>query len=271
MVQNTEKTDIEALEMLAAGEPSLTSIHPISDVLTYDNPERDTGLATLKAQFKKRLENDGDEPDTHSESSSADGGEDEQGTPEEINERQPYDPSYASKRLKDWSPPSKSEPIREGHGNRYMPSKRLVSVRIGSEFEQLLRELDEWGELRTRISETYIRLGLQCNNAVAAFGCSDSDLSELHTVPEELRAVLEICLAEDAIPEDVERHRSALRDMRDKLREALQKRCQVQPEGDVPQKEAPSNYGGFEPPVNQTNGGRLVQLVSGKPRPRPRP
>ncbi|KAJ8514254.1 hypothetical protein ONZ45_g8181 [Pleurotus djamor] len=152
-------------------------------------------------------------------------------TQEEVDERQPCDPSYASKRLKDWSPPSKGELVREGHGDRHMPSKGIVTARIEFEFEQLLSELDEWGELRTRISETYIRLGSHFNKAIEAFGLSDSETSELHTVPEELRAVLETCLATDAVPEDVvERHRSTLSDMRDQLLEALQKRRKEQPE-----------------------------------------
>ncbi|KAH0582873.1 hypothetical protein H2248_010776 [Termitomyces sp. 'cryptogamus'] len=54
------------------------------------------------------------------------------------------------------------------------------------------------------VSDVYVRLGNDFNAAVAAFSRYNIDMSELMTVPDDLRNVLEQCLAEDATPENLE-------------------------------------------------------------------
>lgn len=53
----------------------------------------------------------------------------------------------------------------------------------------------------SQISDVYVRLGNDFNAAVAAFASFNIDMSDLMSVPEDLREVLETCLSEDASPD----------------------------------------------------------------------
>lgn len=55
-----------------------------------------------------------------------------------------------------------------------------------------------------QVSDVYVRLGNDFNAAVAAFAAFNIDMAELLTVPDDLRNVLEQCLAEDATAENLE-------------------------------------------------------------------
>ncbi|KAJ7224673.1 hypothetical protein GGX14DRAFT_387344 [Mycena pura] len=50
------------------------------------------------------------------------------------------------------------------------------------------------------VSDVYVQIGTDFNAAVQAFAYHRIDLSDIHSVPAELRAVLEQCLAEDPSP-----------------------------------------------------------------------
>lgn len=54
------------------------------------------------------------------------------------------------------------------------------------------------------VSNVYVRLGNDFNAATAAFAQFNIEMTELLSVPEDLRNVLEQCLAEDATPENLE-------------------------------------------------------------------
>ncbi|KAF7297378.1 Bud site selection protein 6 [Mycena indigotica] len=70
--------------------------------------------------------------------------------------------------------------------------------------KQLPSILSRWarGEAsETDVSNVYVRVGTDFNAAVQAFAIHSIDLSDLHSIPSELRTVLEQCLAEDPSPE----------------------------------------------------------------------
>lgn len=54
-----------------------------------------------------------------------------------------------------------------------------------------------------QVSDVYVRLGNDFNAAVAAFAAFNIDMSDLMSVPEDLREVLETCLAEEATPDNL--------------------------------------------------------------------
>jgi hypothetical protein len=51
------------------------------------------------------------------------------------------------------------------------------------------------------VSDTYVTVGTDFNETVSAFAQHKIDLSEIHSVPRDLRGVLEQCLGEDPSPE----------------------------------------------------------------------
>ncbi|KAL0953330.1 hypothetical protein HGRIS_004575 [Hohenbuehelia grisea] len=87
------------------------------------------------------------------------------------------------------------------------PAVESAVTRLLVSIKQLLEALTSWSTLQfdeNQVSDVYVRLGNDFNAAVAAFGAFNIDMSELLSVPEDLRAVLEQCLAEDATPENLE-------------------------------------------------------------------
>ncbi|KAF8892062.1 actin interacting protein 3-domain-containing protein [Infundibulicybe gibba] len=73
--------------------------------------------------------------------------------------------------------------------------------------KQLLEALTLWSQLKmdeNQVSDVYVRLGNEFNAAVTAFAAFNINMSELLSVPDDLRTVLEQCLAEDANPENLE-------------------------------------------------------------------
>ncbi|KAI0686337.1 actin interacting protein 3-domain-containing protein [Cerioporus squamosus] len=80
-------------------------------------------------------------------------------------------------------------------------TRLLVSIKV------LLESLTQWSKQvvdEGHVSDVYVRLGNDFNAAVAAFGAFGIDMSELSSVPEDLRVILEACLSEDATPENLE-------------------------------------------------------------------
>jgi len=100
-------------------------------------------------------------------------------------------------------------------------SKLLFSTkRLQDVLKQWSTEKASDGE----VSDVYVQIGHDFNAVIAAFAHYSIDLSDLHTVPAELRVVLESCLAEDPSPEQVESCMPNLRKVLYKLLKGLQAR-----------------------------------------------
>ncbi|RDB23739.1 Actin-interacting protein 3 [Hypsizygus marmoreus] len=87
------------------------------------------------------------------------------------------------------------------------PAVESAVTRLLVSIKQLLEALTLWSQLKmdeNQVSDVYVRLGNDFNAAVAAFAAFNIDMSELMSVPDELRNVLEQCLAEDANPDNLE-------------------------------------------------------------------
>ncbi|TEB33153.1 hypothetical protein FA13DRAFT_1730910 [Coprinellus micaceus] len=64
--------------------------------------------------------------------------------------------------------------------------------------------LEEWSVGRadeTEVSDVYVQIGTEFNTIITAFAYHQIDLSDIHSVPHEMRDVLERCLAEEPAPE----------------------------------------------------------------------
>ncbi|KAA1468995.1 hypothetical protein DENSPDRAFT_834503 [Dentipellis sp. KUC8613] len=69
--------------------------------------------------------------------------------------------------------------------------------------KQLQEMLRLWGNRavnENQVSDVYVRVGTEFNATVTAFAQFNIDLSDLYSIPQELRSVLENCLSEDASP-----------------------------------------------------------------------
>ncbi|KAH7885818.1 actin interacting protein 3-domain-containing protein [Phlebopus sp. FC_14] len=100
---------------------------------------------------------------------------------------------------------SSSSSSRAARSNAH-PAVESAVTRLLVAIKQLLESLTLWSNLQmseTHISDVYVRLGNDFNAAVAAFAAFNIDMSDLMSVPEDLRDVLETCLAEDATPENL--------------------------------------------------------------------
>jgi len=51
------------------------------------------------------------------------------------------------------------------------------------------------------VSDVYVRIGTDFNHTLHAFSYHQIDTSDIHSVPKDLRDVLERCLGEDASPD----------------------------------------------------------------------
>ncbi|KAJ7189768.1 hypothetical protein B0H12DRAFT_958442, partial [Mycena haematopus] len=90
--------------------------------------------------------------------------------------------------------------------------------------KQLLEALTQWSLLKideNNVSDVYVRLGNDFNAAVAAFAAFNIDMTELMSVPDDLRNVLEQCLAEDATPDNLELYLPTVRQIITNLLQGL--------------------------------------------------
>ncbi|KIL69454.1 hypothetical protein M378DRAFT_786433 [Amanita muscaria Koide BX008] len=81
------------------------------------------------------------------------------------------------------------------------PAVESAVTRLLVSIKQLLESLTQWSQLKVdemAVSDVYVRLGNDFNAAVTAFAAYNIEMSELITVPDDLRNVLEQCLAEEA-------------------------------------------------------------------------
>ncbi|KAG6331868.1 hypothetical protein ID866_7224 [Astraeus odoratus] len=100
---------------------------------------------------------------------------------------------------------SSSTSSRSGRSHTH-PAVESAVTRLLVAIKQLLESLTLWSNLQmseSQISDVYVRLGNDFNAAVAAFASFNIDMSDLMSVPEDLREVLETCLAEDASPDNL--------------------------------------------------------------------
>ncbi|KAI0353440.1 AIP3-domain-containing protein [Trametes cingulata] len=97
-------------------------------------------------------------------------------------------------------------------------TRLLVSIKV------LLESLTQWSKQivdENHVSDVYVRLGNDFNQAVAAFGAFGIEMKELSSVPDDLREVLEACLSEDATPENLERFLPSVRKIITQLLQGL--------------------------------------------------
>ncbi|KAJ7606183.1 actin interacting protein 3-domain-containing protein [Mycena polygramma] len=104
------------------------------------------------------------------------------------------------------------------------PAVESAVTRLLVAIKQLLEALTQWSLLKideTNVSDVYVRLGNDFNAAVAAFAAFNIDMAELMTVPDDLRNVLEQCLAEDATPDNLELYLPTVRQIITNLLQGL--------------------------------------------------
>ncbi|TFK29748.1 AIP3-domain-containing protein [Coprinopsis marcescibilis] len=102
---------------------------------------------------------------------------------------------------------SSSNRPERASSNRSNPQVESAVTRLLVSIKALLESLTQWSQQQVdenQVSDVYVRLGNDFNAAVAAFAAFNIDMAELVSVPEDLRTVLEQCLAEDATAENLE-------------------------------------------------------------------
>ncbi|KAI5984275.1 actin interacting protein 3-domain-containing protein [Pisolithus albus] len=112
-------------------------------------------------------------------------------------------PSYDGHKPKRDNQSVSSTSSRSGRSHSH-PTVESAVTRLLVAIKQLLESLTLWSNLQmseSQISDVYVRLGNDFNAAVAAFASFNIDMSDLMSVPEDLREVLETCLSEDASPD----------------------------------------------------------------------
>ncbi|KAJ7630118.1 hypothetical protein DFH06DRAFT_706994 [Mycena polygramma] len=91
--------------------------------------------------------------------------------------------------------------------------------------KQLQKALTQWsvGQVsETTVSDVYVQIGTDFNTCINAFAYHRIDLSDIHSVPQELRTVLEQCLAEDPSPQVLAMFMPEVRQVLFKLLKGLQ-------------------------------------------------
>ncbi|KAI0689490.1 hypothetical protein BC835DRAFT_1439222 [Cytidiella melzeri] len=88
----------------------------------------------------------------------------------------------------------------------------------------VLETLTQWSQEKkteNNVSDIYVTLGNDFNAAVSAFGTFRIDMTELNSIPDELRAMLESCLAEDACQQTLDLYLPDVRKIITKLLQGL--------------------------------------------------
>ncbi|KAL0581770.1 hypothetical protein V5O48_000247 [Marasmius crinis-equi] len=70
--------------------------------------------------------------------------------------------------------------------------------------KQLQEVLRQWSIAQAsegQVSDVYVQIGTDFNTTMHAFAYHQIDLSDIHSIPKDLRIVLEQCLAEDPSPD----------------------------------------------------------------------
>ncbi|KAI9451759.1 actin interacting protein 3-domain-containing protein [Lactarius psammicola] len=127
--------------------------------------------------------------------------------------KQPLPPSASTQ-----STPSRSELARSvtSTKSRTTPVVESAVTRLLVSIKQLLESLTQWSHTKSseeEVSDVYVRLGNDFNTAVSAFVFYEIDMSELLGFPDELRAVLEECLSEEASSATLDRYLPQVRNI----------------------------------------------------------
>ncbi|KAF9052253.1 AIP3-domain-containing protein [Hymenopellis radicata] len=104
------------------------------------------------------------------------------------------------------------------------PAVESAVTRLLMSIKQLLEALTQWSQLKVdelQVSDVYVRLGNDFNAAVAAFSAFNIEMNELLSVPDDLRTVLEQCLAEDPNKENLELYLPTVRQIITNLLQGL--------------------------------------------------
>ncbi|KAF7309822.1 AIP3 domain-containing protein [Mycena indigotica] len=104
------------------------------------------------------------------------------------------------------------------------PAVESAVTRLLVSIKQLLESLTQWSLVQideNAVSDVYVQLGNDFNAAVAAFAAFNIDMAELMSVPDDLRNVLEQCLAEDATPDNLELYLPTVRQIITNLLQGL--------------------------------------------------
>ena len=115
--------------------------------------------------------------------------------------------------------------------NKAMPRKATQANHMESSVTRLLvatklllESLTQWAqrkESETNVSRVYVRLGNDFNASITAFMGAGIDMTDLYSVPADLRVCLESCLSEEASTTTLERHLPRIRDIIVRLLQGL--------------------------------------------------
>ncbi|KAK0447364.1 uncharacterized protein EV420DRAFT_1276083, partial [Desarmillaria tabescens] len=108
--------------------------------------------------------------------------------------------------------------------SRTHPAVESAMTRLLMSIKMLLEALTQWSLLEvdeTHVSDVYVQLGNDFNAAVAAFAAFNIDMNELLSVPDDLRTVLEQCLAEDPTSGNLEIYLPTVRQIITQLLQGL--------------------------------------------------
>ncbi|PPR01693.1 hypothetical protein CVT24_001520 [Panaeolus cyanescens] len=175
-------------------------------------------------------------------------------------------PGYSSHRSTA-SISSTASSSRSERGNpRYpAPAVETAVTRLLVSIKQLLEALTLWSQRRMDeegVSDVYVRLGNDFNAAVNAFTQFDIDMSELLSVPDDLRTVLEQCLAEEATHDNLDLYLPSVRQIITNLLQGLRGkqsiyRRRVSDNRDRPRdSDRESQPGSSRPPSQRTSSQR---------------
>lgn len=96
--------------------------------------------------------------------------------------------------------------------------------------KMLLESLTQWcrgTRTETDVSDVYVRLGNDFKVAITAFSSYGIDMSDLYSVPPDLRVCLEDCLSEPASPAVLDRHLPRIREIIIRMLEGLKRKQQA--------------------------------------------
>lgn len=96
-----------------------------------------------------------------------------------------------------------------------------------SSTKQLQETLRQWSlnqATESQVSDVYVQIGTEFNATIGAFAYHQIDLSDIHSIPQELRNVLENCLAQEPSSEVFQSFAPEVKKIFYKLLKGLQSR-----------------------------------------------
>ncbi|CAO1618376.1 unnamed protein product [Sympodiomycopsis kandeliae] len=113
---------------------------------------------------------------------------------------------------------------RSPYSSNHMESS---TTRLLVATKMLLESLNHWSvgtKSETEVSDVYVRLGNDFHTARMAFGSYGIDMSDLASVPDDLRVCLEKCLSEEASPAVLEQYLPRVREIIVNLLQGLKRK-----------------------------------------------